>query len=186
MQDICKVFLIGRLTKDVGSDERSFGYLQNGTCKAQVSIAVNESKKSADGQWQEYPNYFEVTIWGKTAENLKPYLLKGSQIAVEGRLRQDRWQDAQGNNKSRIVINAETVQLVGGKKQDAEFNPQTTYPTAQAAQKASSYAQQYQNQQNGRPQFTTQNQPASQNFNGQPFQEDIPSGGDDYPSDIPF
>ena len=180
MQDINKVFVIGRLTKDLGSDPngRDFGYLQNGTCKAQVSIAVNESKKGQDGQWQEYPNYFEVTIWGKTAENLKPYLLKGSQIAVEGRLRQDRWQDAQGNNKSRIVINAETVQLVGGKKEgSASF--------AQPQQNQSSYAQQYQNQQNGYQQGCRP-QSAPQNFNGQPFPEDIPSGGDDYPSDIPF
>lgn len=163
MQDLNKVILIGRLTRDLGADERSFGYLQNGTCKAVVSIAVNNSKKSSDGQWVDEVSYFDVVIWGKTAENLKPYLTKGQQVAVEGRLKQDRWQDKQtGNNMSRVIINAESVQLVGGKKEDT---PQ------------SSYAQQYQNQCGGAPRFVpAQSQPVQQSFN-----EDIP-----YADNIPF
>ena len=79
MTDTNKVFLIGRLTRDLGSDERSFGYIGNGTARANVSIAVNRSKKTGDGYADEV-NYFDVTIWGKTAENLKPYLTKGKQI----------------------------------------------------------------------------------------------------------
>ena len=149
MQDLNKVILIGRLTRDLGADERSFGYLQNGTCKAVVSIAVNNSKKT-DGKWVDEASYFDVVIWGKTAENLKPYLTKGQQIAVEGRLKQDRWQDKQtGNNMSRVIINAESVQLVGGKREENGSQ--------------SAYAQQY-NQQNAPVQ------------NG--FQEDLPYADD--------
>lgn len=149
MQDLNKVILIGRLTRDLGADERSFGYLQNGTCKAVVSIAVNNSKKT-DGKWVDEANFFEVVIWGKTAENLKPYLTKGQQIAVEGRLKQDRWQDKQtGNNMSRVIINAESVQLVGGKREENGSQ--------------SAYAQQY-NQRNAPVQ------------NG--FQEDLPYADD--------
>lgn len=188
MQDLNSFNVIGRLTRDVGSDPngRDYGYLQNGTCKAEISIANNRSKKQGD-QWVDDVSYFTVTIFGKMAENLKPYLTKGTQVCVSAHLHQDRWTDKEGKNQSRISIIADSVQLIGGKKEEG-FNPNKTYPTAQAAQQASSYAQQYQNQQNnqqgGRPQFTPQNQPAPQNFNGQPFPEDVP--GNDYPEDIPF
>ena len=64
--DVNSVILIGRLTQDLGSDERSFGYVGNGQARANVSIAVNRSRKDGD-QWVEDVNYFYVTIWGKTA-----------------------------------------------------------------------------------------------------------------------
>ena len=91
MTDLNHVVLIGRLTQDLGADERSFGYAANGQARANVSIAVNRSKKNGD-QWVEETYFFNITIWGKTAENLKPYLTKGKQICVEGHLKQDRWE----------------------------------------------------------------------------------------------
>lgn len=92
MTDLNHVVLIGRLTQDLGNDERSFGYLPNGQARANVSIAVNRNKKQGD-EWINEVFYFEVAIFGKTAENLKPYLLKGKQIGVDGHLKQDRWKD---------------------------------------------------------------------------------------------
>ena len=113
--DLNHVVLVGRLTRDVGSDERSFGYVGNGQARANVSIAVNRSRKdSASGNWVEEANFFDVTIWGKQAENLKPYLTKGKQIAVDGYLKQDRWQK-DGQNFSRVTIVANNVQLLGGR-----------------------------------------------------------------------
>ena len=50
MTDLNHVVLIGRLTQDLGSDERSFGYVGNGQARANVSIAVNRAKKNGD-QW---------------------------------------------------------------------------------------------------------------------------------------
>ena len=76
MNNTNKVFLIGRLTKDVGTDERSFGYTSGGVCRMNISIAVNRSKKTGDGYTDEV-NYFDIVVWGKTAENLKPYMTKG-------------------------------------------------------------------------------------------------------------
>ena len=52
MTDLNHVVLIGRLTRDLGDDERSFGYVGNGQARANVSIAVNRSKKSGD-EWVE-------------------------------------------------------------------------------------------------------------------------------------
>ena len=91
MTDINRVVLVGRLVRDLGNDQRDFAYTPNGQARANISIAVNRSRKQGD-QWVDEANFFDVTIWGKTAENLKPYLTKGKQIAVEGYLRQDRWE----------------------------------------------------------------------------------------------
>lgn len=113
MTDLNHVFLMGRLTKSVSEDERAFGYVGQ-TAKATVSLAVNRSVKKGD-KYEDEVSYFNVNIWGKTAENLKPYLNKGTQIIVEGSLKQDRWQK-DGKNFDKIIINADTVRLVGGKK----------------------------------------------------------------------
>lgn len=112
MTDVNEVILIGRLTKDCGADERSFSYVGNGTAKAVVSLAVNRSVKKGDN-WEDEVSYFDVTIWGKTAENLKANLVKGKQICVCGYLKQDRW-EKDGKKQSRTNIIAESVQLLGG------------------------------------------------------------------------
>ena len=114
MTDLNHVVLIGRLTKNLLDDERNFGFLPNGQAIANLSIAVNRSKKVGDN-WQDETSFFDVTIFGKTAENLKPYLTKGTQIAVDGYLKQDRW-EKDGQKFSRIGIIANSVQLCGGKK----------------------------------------------------------------------
>ena len=138
--DMNHVFLIGRLTRDVGADERSFAYVGNGQmARANVSIAVNHSVKKGD-QWEDEVSYFDVTIWGKTAENLKQYLLKGKQIAVDGALKQDRWQK-DGQNFSKVSIVANTVQLLGGKSDGEQstkkpFVPKNAQYSADAQQQS--------------------------------------------------
>jgi len=117
MTDLNELILIGRLTQDCGADERSFQYVGNGIAKATVSLAVNRSIKK-NGNWVEDTSFFNVTIWGKTAENLKPYLTKGKQICVRGYVQQDRWVDDNGNKKSRISIVADSVQLLGNNNQN--------------------------------------------------------------------
>ena len=120
MTDLNKIILFGRITKDVGSDERSFGYVGNGQAKAEVSIAVNRSKKQNE-QWIDEVSYFNILIWGKMAENLKPYLTKGTQILVEAHLKQDRW-EKDGQKFSAIKIIADSVQLCGGGNRNNQNN----------------------------------------------------------------
>ena len=112
MTDTNLVVLIGRLTQDCGNDERSFQYVGNGTAKAVVSLEVNRSVKK-NGNCVDEVSFINVTIWGKTAENLKQYLKKGTQICVEGYLTQDRW-EKDGKKESRLNVTAESVQLLGG------------------------------------------------------------------------
>ena len=107
MNDLNHVTLIGRLTQDA-----ELKYTQNGYAISSFSIAVNRSRKNGD-QWVEEANFFEISLFGKAAENLKPYLVKGKQIAVDGELRQDRW-ESEGQKRSKVVIVANSIQLVGG------------------------------------------------------------------------
>ena len=109
MTDTNRVIVIGRLTQDAKVD-----FIASGTAKSEISIAVNRSVKKG-GNWVDEDSFFNVTIWGKTAENLQEFLTKGTQICVEGFLRQDRW-EKDGHKKSRVSIVAESIQLLGGNK----------------------------------------------------------------------
>jgi len=107
MADVNHVIIIGRLTRDA-----ELKYTSAGFAISNISIAVNRRRKNGE-QWVEEASFFEVNLYGKTAEALKPYLLKGKQIAVEGELRQDRWEQ-DGQPRSKVVISASNVQLLGG------------------------------------------------------------------------
>lgn len=107
MTDLNHVTLIGRLTRDA-----ELKYTQNGFAISNFSIAVNRRRKNGE-QWVEEAHFFDITLYGKSAESLKQYLIKGKQIAVDGELRQDRWEQ-DGQQRSKVVIAANNVQLLGG------------------------------------------------------------------------
>lgn len=107
MNDINSIVLIGRLTKDA-----DIAYTPGGTARLNLSLAVNRSIKQGD-KWQDKASFFEITVWGKTAENIGKFATKGKQLAVTGYLDQQRW-EKDGKNYSKIAIIAESVQLLGG------------------------------------------------------------------------
>lgn len=134
MTDINHVVLVGRVTRDCGKEQNSFGYTQNGTCFAKVSIAVNRSHKDEGGNWVDEASFFNISLFGKLAENLKPYLTKGKQIAVEGYLKQDRWQK-NGQNFSAISVIANQVQVLTPKTEsNQQQNNQPVYGQPPAGQ----------------------------------------------------
>ncbi|MFP4362579.1 MAG: single-stranded DNA-binding protein [Spirochaetia bacterium] len=107
MTDLNHVVLIGRLTRDA-----ELKYINSGTAVTKMSLAVNRRKRSGDG-WTEEASFFDVTLWGKLGESLNQYLKKGKQIAVEGELRQNRWEQ-DGQPRSKVEIVANNLQLLGG------------------------------------------------------------------------
>jgi len=107
MTDINRVFLVGRLTRDA-----ELRFTTAGTPVGKFSLAVNRSKKSGD-KWDEEVNFFDIVLWGKTAEALSKYLIKGKQVAIDGELRQSRWEQ-DGQARSRVEIHAANIQLLGG------------------------------------------------------------------------
>lgn len=119
MTDLNHVIEIGRLTRDISG--RDFGYTTGGTARLNLSIAVNRSEKR-NGAWTDKASYFDVTVWGKTAENIKSYLHKGKQIAVDGYLDQQRW-EKDGQKYSKVCIIANKVQLLGGNEAQGATQP---------------------------------------------------------------
>jgi single-strand DNA-binding protein len=107
MVDINHVILLGRLTRDA-----ELKVLTNGQAVCKFSIAVNRRKKSGE-QWVDEPNFFDIVLWGRQGETLSQYLVKGKQVAIDGELRQDRWEQ-DGQNRSKVEIIANNIQLLGG------------------------------------------------------------------------
>jgi single-strand DNA-binding protein len=128
MTDLNHVLEIGRVTHDIG--ERDFVYTTGGTARLNLSIAVNRSVKR-NGEWGDSVSYFDVTVWGKTAENIKQYVRKGKQLAIDGYLDQQRWEKG-GQKYSKVVIIANSVQLLGGNDnaQSAPQQPAGEYQSA--------------------------------------------------------
>jgi single-strand DNA-binding protein len=112
MADINNVVLVGRLTRNA-----ELKYTPGGMAISKISLAINRKYKK-DDTWTDEVNFFDVTIWGKTAESLQQYLLKGKQIGVEGELRQSRWEQ-DGKSRSKVEINANKVMLLGGGKSES-------------------------------------------------------------------
>lgn len=109
--DINKVILVGRLTRDA---EQS--YTQSGFALLKFGIAVNRRRKQGD-QWVEEASFFDVTVWGRQGEAIASYMTKGKQVAVEGQLRQDRWEDKNdGSKRSKVTIDANNIQLLGSRE----------------------------------------------------------------------
>lgn len=109
MASFNRVMLMGNLTRDI-----ELRYLPSGMAVAEFSIAVNEKRKASDGQWVEDVSFFEITLFGRTAEVASEYLSKGSPIFVEGRLKQDTW-EKDGQKRSKVKVIGERMQMIGGR-----------------------------------------------------------------------
>jgi single-strand DNA-binding protein len=110
--DINQVVLVGRLTR-----EAELKYTGGGTAICKFSIAVNRSRKSGEG-WTDEAHFFDIVLWGRQGEAISKYLSKGKQVAVAGELRQNRWTTDDGQNRSKVEVHANNVQLLGGAKSD--------------------------------------------------------------------
>lgn len=125
MTDLNFVVVEGRLTSDVG--EKDFGYLSTGTAKLTIHLACNKSIKKGE-EWVDETSFFDVTVWGKYAENIKAKVVKGATVLVKGALKQDRWEDANGNKKSKVYINAESVKIYPKEQKQGAGGFEEDYP----------------------------------------------------------
>lgn len=109
MNDVNSITLVGRIVRDVSSAD--IHYLSNGSSVVSFSIAVNESVKNGN-LWTEKPSFFDVTFYGRQAESIHKYLTRGKQIAIAGKIQQQRWQK-DGQTKSKVIVIAKMIQLFG-------------------------------------------------------------------------
>jgi len=116
MASFNKVIIAGHLTRD--PDVR---YLPNGTAVCDFSVAVN--RKWYDQQsntTKEEVSFVDLTVFGKQAENLQQYQSKGGNVLVEGRLKQETWNDKQtGQARSKLKVIAEGVTYLGSKSNNS-------------------------------------------------------------------
>ncbi|ACK71787.1 single-strand binding protein [Gloeothece citriformis PCC 7424] len=101
------VHLVGRAGRDP-----EIKYFTSGSSLCTLTLAVNRATSKTDE-----PDWFNLEIWGKTAEVCKNYVRKGSLIGVKGSLKIETWTDtATGANRSKPVIRVDRLDLLGSKR----------------------------------------------------------------------
>lgn len=139
-KNINTVVIAGRTTKDP-----EIKVTPSGTAVLSLSLAVNDTKKNAQGEWEETADFFDCKVFGKRAESLAQYITKGSKLTINGRLHQNRWQAQDGTNRSSVSIIVQDIELppltqpqtsTGGGYADYTQPPQPMQPVqpTQAAQ----------------------------------------------------
>lgn len=107
-----RVILLGNITRDI-----ELRHTQGGTAVTDIGLAVNDRRKHAQTEeWIEETSFVDVTLWGRTAEVAHQYLGKGSAVLIEGRIKQDRWEDKDGNKRQKLRVIAEKMQMLGSGK----------------------------------------------------------------------
>jgi len=116
---INRVVLVGRLTQDP-----ELRGLASGQSVCSLRIACNGTRKDADGDYRERPNYFDVSVFGTRGETVHHYMRKGRRIAIDGRLEWREWETPEQQRRQAVSIVADAVVFLdapdGGRGEDAD------------------------------------------------------------------
>lgn len=115
-----KVILIGRLTKDV-----ELRYTQSQTACATFDLAISNGKDEQGNDRKA--DFIRCVIWEKQAENMTKYTHKGSQVAIEGSIKTDSYNDEQGNKKYRTYVLAKRVMFLDSKRTEEPLPEEPAY-----------------------------------------------------------
>jgi len=117
---INRVIISGNLTRD--PELRSTG---GGTSVLRLGVAVNDRRKNQQsGEWEDYANFIDVTVFGARGEALSRFLSKGSKVAVEGKLRWRQWETPQGDKRSGIEVIADEIEFLSSRDGGSgSYNP---------------------------------------------------------------
>ncbi len=137
-QNINSVVLVGNLTKDP-----ELRHTPSGTAVTTLRVAVNDRVKKGE-EWTDAAYYFDVTVWGRTAENCAQYLAKGRPVGVQGKLTWREWDAQDGSKRQSVEVVADNIQFLGSRDGgagggDQQFVPQGAaqstddFPAAAAA-----------------------------------------------------
>lgn len=93
------------------------------------SVAVNESRKNQQtGEYEDYPNYVDCTMFGRRAESVSRYLTKGTYVALTGRLHQNRWQNKDGQKRSKLEVTVDNIHFESRGERDGGYVQQQEPP----------------------------------------------------------
>lgn len=102
----------GNLTRD--PEMRA---LRNGTQVLSFGVAVNDRRKNPQtGDWEDYPNFIDCTMFGSRAEAVGRYLSKGTKVAIEGKLRYSSW-EKDGQRRSKLEVIVDEIELMSQRQQ---------------------------------------------------------------------
>ena len=108
---INRVMISGNLTRD--PELRSTG---GGMSVLKLGVAVNDRRKNQQtGEWEEFPNFVDVTVFGARGEALAKFLSKGAKVAIEGKLRWSQWENPQGEKRSKLEVVADEVEFLSSR-----------------------------------------------------------------------
>ena len=125
---INKVVLTGNLTRDP-----EVRRTQGGMAIMSFGIAVNERRENKQtGEWEDYPNFVDCTMFGKRAESVSNYISKGSKVAVEGKLRYSAW-EREGQKRSKLEVIVDEIEFMS-RNQDGQQKPRNATPQVQQAE----------------------------------------------------
>jgi single-strand DNA-binding protein len=104
---INRVVLVGRLTRDP-----ELRALPSGINVCSLRVACSSSRRDAEGDYKEKPNYFDVSVYGGASESVGRYMRKGSRVAIDGRLEWREWETADLQKRQAVSVVADTVQFL--------------------------------------------------------------------------
>jgi single-strand DNA-binding protein len=108
--NINRVVLVGRLTSDP-----ELRALPSGASVCGLRVACNTTRKNAEGDYTERPNFFSVSVFGSAGESVHRYMSRGRRVAIDGRLEWREWEAADGGKRQAVEIVAESVQFLDGR-----------------------------------------------------------------------
>lgn len=119
---INRVNITGNLTRDP-----ELRVTASGTQVLSFGVAVNDRRRNPQtGEWEDYPNFVDCTVFGARGEKLQPYLTKGSKVALEGKLRYSSWESG-GQRRSKLGVVVDEIEFMsskqGGAMQDLHSAP---------------------------------------------------------------
>ena len=120
MQGLNTVSIGGNLCRDA-----ELRATASGMAVLTFSVAVNESRKNQQtGEYEDYPNYVDCTMLGRRAESVSRYLTKGTYVALTGRLHQNRWQNKDGQNRSKLEVTADNIHFESRRLDGDDYDQQ--------------------------------------------------------------
>ena len=118
-----KAILVGRLGVD--PELRTTG---TGTHVVNIRMATTDRRKEGDA-WVAHTEWHNVTVWGRTAENVAKFCTKGKEIYVEGKIQTRKYQDKSGADRYSTEIVADNVRFLGSRKDNSDPMAQVQSPT---------------------------------------------------------
>jgi single-strand DNA-binding protein len=133
-QNVNSVTLIGNLTRDP-----ELRHTPSGTAVTTLRIAVNDRVKRGE-EWIDAAYYFDVTVWGRQAENCAQYLAKGRPVGVSGKLTWREWDAQDGTKRQAVEVVADNIQFLGGRGDGEGETGSPQFVTQGAAQSKDDFA----------------------------------------------